>query len=161
MPVTPWKWIGALKPSDDELRPGQRRQLTLWVLASFALAAAGVVATIWLRQPPELPVLETISYSGVDERPAVVHDGKTIAYSSEREGGLYQIATLGGPRRKLLPNVNSGADWSPDGTRLAYVVAENGVSTVYIAGRDGGSPKTIASGHGASSISDGRLTATK
>jgi Tol biopolymer transport system component len=57
----------------------------VWAVASVALASAAVAATIWVREPPEPPVLETISYSGGDDRPAASPDGKTIAFSSERD----------------------------------------------------------------------------
>jgi serine/threonine protein kinase len=80
------RWIEFVKSSNQPSRPERRWDRAVWAIASLALAASAVSATIWIRQPPDTPVLQTISYAGGDDRPAVSPDGKNIAFSSERGG---------------------------------------------------------------------------
>lgn len=73
------------------------------------------------------------------ERPHPVFgpDGIHIAY--EHEGDIW-VVTTGGARTRISRTpkaTETGACWSPDGTRLAYTSGRNGVNEAYAATLDG------------------------
>jgi serine/threonine protein kinase len=142
------------------------------VVALLSLIAGAVVSRLGMLTPPPEPVrLEILTYSGTDSDPAASPDGKTIAYSSSREGKariwlrqldgggetartsgpfdsaprfspdgtfllfkreaagssrLLRTPTLGGEEHPVV-NGALAADWSPDGSLIAFVSEEDGV----------------------------------
>jgi Tol biopolymer transport system component len=163
------------------------------VAAGAILALAGTA--VWQRVHPPLPasaaVFRWMSFSGRDASPAVSPDGRTIAFSSDRDGqpriwlkqvsgeaeapltsgpddlprfapngaeilftrpdgagtSLFRAPLLGGEARRLLEGATEG-DWSPDGTRVAFLrlQSENGqtVTVVGVAAADGSGAREIA-----------------
>ena len=68
-------------------RPKSSRGLMLAAVALVGAMAGLALGWALLRQPPVEPVrFETFTYSGSDDSPAVSPDGKTIAFSSSRNG---------------------------------------------------------------------------
>jgi Tol biopolymer transport system component len=82
---------------------------------------------------------------GVSSRPAWSPDGSHILYSTSST--TYAVDSNGGEPQKLLDNA-TGAVWSPDGRRLAYVVlGQNGRSVgLGLAQADGNDPHTVVQG---------------
>jgi Tol biopolymer transport system component len=84
------------------------------------MSARDGVNRIWLRQ---LQTGEEIALTtGLDRAPRFSPDGASILFT-RREGddtSLYRVPVLGGQPRKLIDHALEG-DWSPDGTRLAFI----------------------------------------
>ena len=102
-----------------------------------------------LRQAPVEPVrFETFTYSGSDDSPAVSPDGKTIAFSSSRNGKrqiwLKQIAGGGETARTQGPDDNSPR-FSPDGTSLLFLRSEGGHLNLYRTAVLGGEERRVLS----------------
>lgn len=75
-----------------------------------------------------------------DVAPSFSADGSKIAFQSGRSGGgIYIIPTLGGEER-LLVERGFSPRFSPDGTPVAYGVAEPLGSQLYVAPAAGGPP---------------------
>jgi Tol biopolymer transport system component len=71
-------------------------------------------------------------------------DGEVIGFFGE-DGTLRLIPAAGGSSRILVPSESgpwAGIAWSPDGKRIAYTTGEG----LQVVSRDGGEPKTIATG---------------
>ena len=84
------------------------------------MSARDGVNRIWLRQLQTGE--ENALTTGVDRAPRFSPDGASILFA-RREGqdsSLYRIPVLGGQPRKLIDQALEG-DWSPDGTRLAFI----------------------------------------
>ncbi|HET8644765.1 MAG TPA: protein kinase, partial [Vicinamibacteria bacterium] len=102
---------------------------------------------IWIKQlatGSEVPLT-----AGDDDDPRFSPDGAHILFS-RREGGrvsLYRVPAVGGEPRKLVDDALYG-DYSPDGSRLAFVrqLAEHGgiTSVIAVAGADGAGARELA-----------------
>jgi Tol biopolymer transport system component len=82
----------------------------------------------------------------VEKEPAFSHDGKTLAFASDRSGKM-QIYAMDLARGGVtqLTSLDAGADqpsWSSDDSRIAF---HSGPS-VYVMAADGGSPAVLATG---------------
>jgi serine/threonine protein kinase len=105
---------------------------------------------IWLKQladGTEAPVT-----NGPDDSlPRFNQNGTAILFTRRAEGAsaLYRVGVVGGEPRKLIGNAFDG-DWSPDGTRLAFIrnrSTADRTSTLCIAPVDGGAvTEVMASG---------------
>jgi Tol biopolymer transport system component len=112
-----------------------RRTSMLSAVAITGVAAGLALGWIFLRQPPVEPVrFETFTYSGSDGGPAVSPDGKTIAFSSSRNGQwqiwLKQIAGGGEIARTQGPD-DTSPRFSPDGMSLLFLRNEGGQVHLY------------------------------
>jgi len=67
------------------------------------------------------------------------HDGDYLYYTvnSGLTGDMYSAPSLGGPSHLVLTDVNSGASFSPDGKRLAYIRSTAKQDQLLIANADG------------------------
>ncbi len=86
------------------------------------------------------------------EQPAISPDGDRIAYvvrtadrdSDEDTRSLWQVATGGGPARRLTRGKADVAPaFSPDGTRLAFLRAQDGPAQLWLLPAGGGEPEQV------------------
>jgi eukaryotic-like serine/threonine-protein kinase len=115
-------------------------------LIAFASGRDGV-QRIWLKQVAGGS--EVALTAGPDDFPRFSPDSTDILYvhtEPGKPGSLWRVAVVGGEPRRLLDDVNS-ADYSPDGTRIAFTRAfqENGTqrAALLIANADGSNPKEL------------------
>jgi Tol biopolymer transport system component/serine/threonine protein kinase len=107
-------------------RPGAPRL----ALAAAALVAATAGVTLWLtrRPPEEPPLVRYLTYSGRDSSPAASPDGRTIAFTSSRDGRpriwLEQLA--GGAEAALTSGTDDFPRFSPDGAFILFTHYEQG-----------------------------------
>src|SRR5260370_3250989 len=105
-------------------RPAAQRSPAWFVagLAVGALAVAGLALWRPRTTSPETPVLKYLTYSGHDYSPAASPDGKTIAFTSDRDGRpricLKEFA--GGPENALSAGPGDSARFSPAGATLLF-----------------------------------------
>jgi Tol biopolymer transport system component len=115
-------------------------------LVGAALAAAGAVAG-WLagREPAAVPVVRYLTYSGRDSSPAASPDGRTIAFSSSRDGRpriwLKQLST--GSEVPLTDGDDDHPRFSPDGATVLFARNEDGRVSLYRVPSLGGEPSKV------------------
>lgn len=102
---------------------------------------------IWLKQLATGG--EELVTEGEDSRPRFSPDGSALLFARDEGAKLsiYRQAIVGGQARKVIDNA-TGADWSPDGTRIAFTRtrSEDGTS-VYCLGltdAQGGNERILA-----------------
>jgi Tol biopolymer transport system component len=101
---------------------------------------------IWVQQIPDGPPHRLTRHAADDVDPSFSADGGRIAFQSSRlEGGIYVIPTLGGEER-LVAARGFSPRFSPDGNWIAYGVAEQGGSQIYVAPAAGGPATPVADG---------------
>lgn len=86
------------------------------------------------------------------EQPALSPDGATIAYTlrtADRDAdrdvrSLWRVGASGGdPRRLTRGSADSSPVWSPDGTRIAFLRAQDGPAQLWILPADGGEAEQL------------------
>ncbi len=95
----------------------------VWAATTALLVAGAVFATMRLRPAPELPVFRNLTFSGRDATPTVSPDGKTIAFSSRRDGSnrIWLKELLRGDESPLTEGPNDFApSFSPDGGSILF-----------------------------------------
>jgi len=133
--------------------PGQRRaqgplrgRVVLSALGVGILLLGGVLDR-WLRSPAASheAVFRTLTYSGRDSSPAASPDGRTIAFSSDRDGQpriwLKQLA--GGGEVALTSGPDDFPRFSPDGSQLLFARSEGRTAALYRVSLLGGEPRKI------------------
>jgi len=100
------------------------------------------------RLPPPHWRLDAIYATERPHHPAVSPDGSQIAFvlSSGSESDIYVVSTSGGQARRLTTDrslasfwEDSGPEWSPDGSHIAYTSGDH----TYVVAADGGTPQRI------------------
>ena len=94
---------------------------------------------------------KTLATGGINNWPAYSPDGKRIAFSSSRDGGLalYVMSADGSGVTRVgkLDGMQMRPCWSPDGSRLAFTWNHDGVYNIYAINLDGsGLVRLTASG---------------
>lgn len=112
----------------------------LWI--AFAAGEAGG-REIHRARPDGTGAENLTSAASDDYDPAYSPDGRTLAFVSDREGGvakLYLMPAGGGEARLAaeLPGPVRRPVWAPDGRRLAVEVAEDLESAIYFVAPEGG-----------------------
>jgi len=100
--------------------------------------------SLWIRQtattsnvqivPPE----SDVRLQGVTVTP----DGSFVDFLRTELGrfpSLYRVPFLGGVPKRMIDNVSTSPDWSPDAKRLAFVRTDqaNGIDSLIVTGQDG------------------------
>jgi TolB protein len=117
------------------------------VLVGGTALLLGASAGYWLRPEPDrsVPVVRYLTYSGRDSSPAAAPDGKTIAFSSTRDGRrriwLKQLAT--GSEVPLTEGEDDHPRFSADGSVLLFARREGARVSLYRVPSVGGEPRRL------------------
>ncbi len=130
------------------------RMVHLWVAELPTTDAAGRAA------PPAEPMLLTPGETFSVDSFAISPDGTRVAFSAQRDpdlissfsADLYVIPISGGEARKIVdtPGPDSNPQWSPDGSRIAFVTADASPAFFYtntkiaIVPATGGAPTVVS-----------------
>ncbi|HEY7174811.1 MAG TPA: S9 family peptidase, partial [Micromonosporaceae bacterium] len=96
--------------------------------------------------------IEDLTAYAVPEQPALSPDGSRIVYvlrTSDADAdrsvrSLWHVATRGGEPRPLTRGKGDVAPaWSPDGTRIAFLRAQDGPAQLWVLPADGGEPEQL------------------
>jgi serine/threonine protein kinase len=151
------EWIAAGSSSGAATvaaAPPTPARLTLSRVLSWlaiAIVAGGAGAQLHRRfatpSVSDPPTMETVTYSGHDRAPAASPDGKTIAFSSDRDGvpriWLKQVA--GGGELALTAGRDDFPRFSPDGSTILFVRTTPEGTALYRVPLLGGDPHKILS----------------
>ncbi len=114
-----------------------------------ALGAALLDRTVLAPTPIEPPTLVSLTYSGRDSGPSASPDGKTIAFTSTRDGRariwLKQLATGEEVALTAGPS-DSTPRFSPDGSTLLFLRGAAAPFGLFRVPTVGGEPRRIADG---------------
>jgi eukaryotic-like serine/threonine-protein kinase len=130
-------------PGSDRTRPAGRAGLAA---LGVALAALGAAAAWQAQQePPSVPRVRYLTYSGRDSSPAAAPDGKTVAFSSTRDGRrriwLKQLAT--GSEVPLTDGEDDHPRFSPDGSLILFVRTAGGHTSLHRVPSVGGESRRV------------------
>ncbi len=129
--------------------PVARRRAPSWLRAAVVLAAAaaaGFGVAWWARrEPPTVPAVRYLTYSGRDSSPAAAPDGRTIAFASSRDGRrriwLKQLST--GSEAPLTGGQDDHPRFSPDGATVLFARDEDGRVSLQRVPSVGGEPRKV------------------
>jgi len=114
--------------------PTQRsRGLFIAGIAVGALAVAGF-GVWWTRaKAPQAPILKYLTYSGHDYSPAASPDGKTIAFTSDRDGRprIWLKDLASGRETALTSGPDDYARFAPDGSTILFSRTEGSLTSLY------------------------------
>ena len=156
---TPYRYVPRV--TDDEVFGASKLRLLLGGIGIVIILL--LIAWYFVRQfktavrapsvtVQTLPVSQWTTDSGVSISPAFSHDGKLVAYASDREGpGNFAIwlrpYRSGAPYRLTKDEFNAtDPDFSPDDTRIVYHSERDGGGIYILPVSEGGQPKLLAKG---------------
>jgi Tol biopolymer transport system component len=121
-----------------------------FLLAGAALAGGGMLA--WEKTHPGetngAAVFRWASFSGRDSSPAVSPDGRTIAFTSDREGQsrIWLKQVTGEGEAALTAGPDDLARFSPDGTQILFARPDDSSTSLYRAAVLGGEARRVVDG---------------
>ena len=139
---------GSLPSSVEPLLRAPRRRLGAAAFAGgllLGVAAAGLGARAFLARPHRLPTVRWLTYSGRDASPAASPDGRTVAFTSRRDGTsrvwLKQLAT--GDEAALTSGPDASPRFSPDGATVLFRRDGPDGPALWVVGTLGGEPRRV------------------
>src|ERR1700720_3175681 len=115
--------------------PAVQRSRGLFIagIAVGALAVAGFGVWYTRAKAPETPILKYLTYSGHDYSPAASPDGKTIAFTSDRDGRprIWLKDLASGGERALTSGPDDYARFAPDGSTILFTRTEGSLTSLY------------------------------
>lgn len=114
-----------------------RSTLGRWPIVALLVAAlaAGWLAGRWPapRKPATPPVIDYLTYTGQDREPAASHDGKRLAFASDRDGTsriwLKQLA--GGDETPITVGPDRAPRFSHDDATILFARTEGLITSLY------------------------------
>ncbi len=146
---------GALTPtptpsSTSLATPPRPRTAKPWLIGLLAavLCAAAFAAGWLLRKPSPTvgpPILSPITYTGRDTEPAASHDGKRIAFVSDRDGTrrIWLKHVQGGEESPLTEGPDRAPRFAPDDASILFVRTEGDSSSLFRVPSLGGAPRRL------------------
>ena len=128
--------------------PAAQRSRALFI-GGMAVGALAVTALgMWWShtKSPPAPILKYLTYSGHDYSPAASPDGKSIAFTSDRDGRprIWLKELLSGRERALTSGPDDYARFSPDGSTILFSRTEGSLTSLYKMAIAGGDPFKVA-----------------
>ncbi len=136
--------VFALESTRGESGPGEPQQEapSRWKPNSLLIRAAGVilllsVGLVWtLRKAPEQTsavAIRLVTYSGHDTSPAASPDGKTLAFTSDRDGQprIWLKQLKGGGEVAITTGPDDFPRFSPDGASVLFIHSQGGRSSLH------------------------------
>jgi eukaryotic-like serine/threonine-protein kinase len=130
--------------SGTDARAG--RALIRAVLLAIAAAAAGAMIALWMRHPTHsVPVLRYLTYSGHDSSAAAAPDGRTVAFSSTRDGRrrIWLKHVAEGSEVPLTAGEDDHPRFTPDGSSILFARNEDGRVSLYRVPSVGGEARKL------------------
>jgi len=108
---------------------------------------AASFADVWIV-PADSGAAKRVTTGAGTESPNQWHPkGGRLAFAATEQGGVYRTSVMDlvtGTTTPMLQDPRSSiAVWSPDGSRIAYLVFEGGKSTIWLADSSGANPKQL------------------
>ena len=116
-----------------------------------ALVVLAVASFVYLKRAPvtappvtraKSTLVRLTNNSAIDSRPVWSPDGRSIAFSSNRDGKneIYVMDADGSNVKRLTNNMadDGNPGWSPDGRRILFDTERDGNREVYLMDADGG-----------------------
>src|SRR6266487_588440 len=118
-----------------------------WLTIAIVAAGAGAMLHQRLATPPDSdpPAVEFLTYSGHDSSPAASPDGKTIAFTSDRDGvpRIWLKQVTGGGELALTEGPDDYPRFSRDGSTIIFVRSTPRSSSLYRVPLLGGEPRKL------------------
>jgi len=117
-------------------------------MVAFTSDAASF-ADVWVV-PADSGEAKRVTTGAGSEFPDQWHPkGGRLAFAATEQGGVYRTSVVDVARGTTTPMLqdpqSSIGVWSPDGSRIAYVVFDAGKSTIWLADSSGANPKQLTS----------------
>jgi Tol biopolymer transport system component len=109
------------------------RGLFIAGIAVGALAVAGFGVWWTHAKAPQAPILKYLTYSGHDYSPAASPDGKTIAFTSDRDGRprIWLKDLASGRETALTSGPDDYARFAPDGSTILFSRTVGSLTSLY------------------------------
>jgi serine/threonine protein kinase len=139
--------IAAAAPS-SRTTPGP---IVVGAILAFCGLAAGIVGGRYLVPPPrthrEPPTLRTLTFSGEDREPSSSPDGRTLVFTSIRDGRsrIWQKSLSDGTEAPLTAGYDTQPRFSPDGSSVLFTREEEGRGSLFRVPALGGDPRRMVS----------------
>ncbi|HKC25724.1 MAG TPA: protein kinase [Thermoanaerobaculia bacterium] len=119
------------------------------LVPALAFAAGALVVRLTSRPKPHgLASIRALTFSGADAFPAVSPDGRSLAFTSSRDGKqrvwIKQLAT--GGEAVLTSGEDNFPRFSPDGSQILFIRSDGDRHALYRQAVVGGEPRNIVDG---------------